>query len=88
MVEPKRTLSLRIQFRPILTRHFQQRVGADDIGLYEISRTVDGTINMALRREMHNNVGLVLTKDSLYRVPITDIDFLKLVAVAISNIDE
>ena len=45
---------------PVATRLFQQAEGANDIGLDEFSRAVDGAIDMAFGSEIDNRSRLML----------------------------
>src|SRR5439155_8437943 len=58
MVKAEGSAALQRQAAPIIERGFEQHIGALDIGLDERTRTVDRTVDMRLRREMHYRVGL------------------------------
>src|SRR6056300_2007225 len=45
---------------PIFSYLLKKSVCTDNIGLNKVIRSVNGTIHMALSREMHNNIGVVL----------------------------
>ncbi|MNF83659.1 hypothetical protein D3C84_659840 [compost metagenome] len=43
---------------PVGASGFQQAVGADDIGLNEVRRPIDGAVDMGLSRQVHDGVWL------------------------------
>ena len=44
-------------------RGLEQDIGADDIGVDEFGRTVDRSVDMAFRRQMHDRVGIETRKN-------------------------
>ena len=44
-------------------RGLEQHIGADDIGVDEIGRTVDRSVDVAFRRQMHDRVGIEARKN-------------------------
>ena len=59
MVEAEALLGGFVQVVPVLACRFQQGVGADDVGFHEGGGAVDGTVYVALCRQMHDGIGLV-----------------------------
>ena len=43
-------------------RGFQQHIGADHVGVDEIGRAIDRAVDMALRRQMHDGIGIEASK--------------------------
>ncbi|MDR8799267.1 hypothetical protein FEP84_05680 [Burkholderia multivorans] len=66
-----------VQAVPVLAGSFQQREGADHIGLHEIGRPVNRAIDMAFRREVQHRARLVLGKERVERSAVADIDTRK-----------
>ncbi|MOA33947.1 hypothetical protein D3C78_1552870 [compost metagenome] len=58
VVEAKRAFLRLGQGLPIGSSGFQQAVGADDIGLDEVRRAINGAVYMGLGRQMHDGVRL------------------------------
>ena len=58
---------------PITTHRFQQVERADDIRLDEISRTVNGTIDMALGRKIDHRARPVHRQQIAHQLPVADI---------------
>ena len=69
-----------IQAVPVGTGHFQQRIGADDIGLNKVRGTVDRTIHMRLSRQVHDHIGSMPAKNSRDPGMIADIHLHEAVA--------
>ena len=80
MVESETVSARLVEPVPVRPRHFQQRVGADDVGLDERCRTVDGAIHVAFRRQVHHCVRTVRFEDSRQRLPLDNVDLLEVVA--------
>ena len=70
---------------PIGARGFQHVVGAGDVGLDEIARPVDRTVDMAFGGQVHHRIGLMLGKNPVQRGAVTDIDMLEGVKRAARN---
>ena len=59
---------------------------ADDVGLHERRRPVDGAVDVALGREVHDAVGPVLREEARDLGRVADVDGLEPVAVACSRV--
>ena len=59
--------------------------GADDVGLQEDGGVFDGAVHMALRREVHNDIGVLLLKKRVHGLPVADIRLHKAEAGIIHN---
>ena len=68
--------------RPIVSRHLQQGEGADHVGLDELGRAGDRTVDMALGRQVHDPVRPELRDRLLHRGAITDIRLEEGISVA------
>ena len=77
MVETKSGGALRREAPPMGERGLEQHTSPLDIGLDEISRTVDRSVDMGFRREVQNGVGVELAQQRVYRLPIADIGLAK-----------
>ena len=62
---------------PVLPGGLQHVEGAGDVRLDEDARAVDGPVDVAFGREMHDGVGRVTVEDSLYRSGIADVRLLE-----------
>ena len=80
MVKPKTRFFKLRQARPIFFGGLEQRVGPHNIGLNELSRTIDGAIDVALCGKVHHTIWRVLGKESRYLTRIADVDFFEMVA--------
>ncbi|MNP12715.1 hypothetical protein D3C76_1049640 [compost metagenome] len=80
MVEAERCLVLGIQSQPIGAGAFQQAVGADDVGLDEFSRAIDGAIDMGFGGQVHDRMGLEARQCGTDRLAFGDIGLEELVA--------
>ena len=69
-----------VEVAPIFARGFQQDAGADDIGLDEGGGAVDGAVDMALGRQMHDRIGAVPLEDAAERAGVADIGLLEGIA--------
>ena len=78
MMKAKRRLTRRWQILPIGAGDLQKPESADDIGFDESRGAVDGTVDMALRREMHDDIGPERRKKRLHRRRITNIQARKM----------
>ena len=65
---------------PVVAGRLEQGVGADDVGLDELGRAVDGTVDMALGGQVHDAVGLVLGEQAADFGGIADVDLFEAVA--------
>ena len=54
-------------------RGFEQGEGADHVGADERRRTVDGTIDVAFRRQVHDCVGAVFGEDGAHGVRVGNV---------------
>lgn len=61
----------------ILPASIREDRGADDIGLQENLRIQDGTIHMGLGSKVHHHIRMLLFKESIHRIPVTDIHLHK-----------
>ena len=77
-----------VKRHPIVTRSFQQGVGADDIGLDEFRWTGDRAIYMRLCGQMHDGVRLVLMQNPIYLVTVTNINALEHVPRVLADIGQ
>ena len=60
MVEAERRLIRVRQVTPVVQNLVQHSEGADQIGLDERPRTIDGAVHVALRRKVGHDLGLEL----------------------------
>ena len=60
---------------------FKDIVRADDVGLQEVGRPVDGAVDVAFGRQVHHGVGLVPLEHARHRGSVADVDTLERVAV-------
>ena len=82
VLEAEARARVRVERAPIGERGLEQRVGAADIGLDEGRGTVDRAVDVALRREMQDGVGLRLGEDRVERRPVADVHPVMAMAVA------
>ena len=80
MQEAEGSLGIGIERAPVGARGLQQREGADDIGLDELGRAVDGAVHMALGGEMHDRARTVGSEQAVDRLAIADIGLREHVA--------
>lgn len=73
------------QAAPVFTGRFQQRVGADDVGLDKVRRAVDGAVYVAFSSQMHNDIWLCVRQYAVHLLGIGDVRLLKLVARAVRH---
>ena len=71
--ETKRRLRLGFEPRPVRARRFEQREGADDVGLHEVARARDRPVDVALGREVHHGVGPELGEEPVHRGAVADV---------------
>ena len=64
---------LMITFDPILAAGVHEHRRADNVRFKENARIFDGTIYMTLRGEVDHNIGFLLLKELVHRLPIADI---------------
>ena len=57
MMEAERLPARGRQFTPVVQGFLKQDEGADDVCLDESGRTIDGTIDVAFRRQMDHHLG-------------------------------
>ena len=76
-METESRLAYLVQTVPVGASRFQQHIGADDVGFDEVSRTGDGTINMALGGQVHHGVRLMLGKHPIQFGAVADIHLFK-----------
>ena len=50
-----------------------QHRGADDVGLQEDARVLDAAIHMTLRREVYDDVGVLLLEQPVHALPVADV---------------
>src|SRR5882672_10314166 len=73
MQEPEVLASRRrLLFQP-RARFLEQREGAEDIGLNELSGPVNGTIDVALRGEVNDGAWRVSFEEAPHQFPVADI---------------
>ena len=80
VVETERAFCRLCQLLPIGARGFQQAVGAHDIGLDKIRRTVNGTVDMGLGRQVHDRIGFEACEHGADGGLVDDIGLDKLIA--------
>ena len=68
------------QLLPIGSRGFQQAIGADNVGLDKIRRTVNGTVDMGLGRQVHDRIGLEACEQGADGGLVDDIGLDELIA--------
>ena len=76
------------QRRPEGTRFFQQTKGAHHIGLYKLAGAMDRTIHMALRRKVHNGLGLMLLEQCGNDGSVANIGLGKRMSFVVGNAGE
>ncbi|MCY1360756.1 hypothetical protein D9M69_473990 [compost metagenome] len=86
VMEAERCLLLFRQRSPILPSSLQQGIGADDIGLYEGGRTIDGAIDMRLCSQVHHYVRLIAIEDAVKLSAITNIYLFKTIPITCRNL--
>src|SRR5690606_1479883 len=67
------------------TRGLEQGVGAIDIGVDELGRSVDRAVDMTFCSEVHHSIGRVFSEDAVDRGAVADIGFDEGVAVRARN---
>lgn len=70
---------------PIVSRGFQQGIGADNVGFHEGGRAIDGAIHMAFCSQMHHRIRLMLRKHGVQSGSIANIHLLKSITGAIAD---
>ena len=63
----------------------QQRVRAHDVCLDELARSVDRTVHMTFRGEVHHVRRLEFRKHAVELVPVADVDLLELESVRLRD---
>src|SRR3569623_2291128 len=82
MMKAKGGLAFAGEAYPIGARRFEETISADDVGLNELGRPVDGTVHMGFRRKMHDRDRLIMRKQSYDRRAIADINPLEVITRA------
>ena len=59
----------------VLPTGVHEHACAYDIGLKKNGRILDASVHMAFRREIDHDVGLLLLKETVDALPITDVQF-------------
>ncbi len=77
VVETEGRLAYLVQTVPVGASGLQQHVGADNIGLDEVGRACDGAIDVALGRQVHHGIRLMLGKHPIQFGAVADIHLLK-----------
>jgi hypothetical protein len=80
VMEAEAGLALAFQAVPVVPGGFEQGVGADDVGLDEFGRAVDGAVDVALGGQVHDAVRLVLAEQAADLGGVADVDLLEGVA--------
>ena len=70
---------------PVFARSLQHVEGPSDIGLDEISRTVDRPVDMRLRSQVHNDVGLMDGKNFVQCSLVANISLLERIQRAVCH---
>ena len=73
MQEAEAVLRIAIEPAPVVARGFEQRQGADDIGLHERSRAVDRAIHVRLGREIHDRIRAMFEQQLRHQRSVADI---------------
>ncbi len=61
------------QLAPVIPYTFEQVEGADDVGLDEVARPVDGAIDMALGGEVDDGTGLSICQQFADELTVSDV---------------
>ncbi len=77
MVEAEAGLLPVAETIPVMARRLQQGVGADDVGLDELGRAVDGAVDVALGGQVHDAVRPVLGEQAADLGGVADVHFFK-----------
>ena len=72
-MKAKGRAALGLQAQPVFAAGFQQAVGADDVGLDEFARPVDGAVNVRLGGQVHDNIRLKVVQQRAHGRLIADI---------------
>ena len=72
-MEPETLGLFCVQASPVGERRLEHREGADDVRLDEGCGTVDRTIHMALRREMHDGVRFEVGERAVDGLAVADV---------------
>jgi len=80
MVEAERLVTGLVQLRPVGAGGFQQCIGADDVGLDECRRAVDGAVDVGLGGQVHDGIRLEAAQRLAYRSLITDVGLQEAIA--------
>jgi hypothetical protein len=73
------------QAAPVAETLLQQHKGAHHVGLHELPRTINGAINMAFCRKMHDHIRLEPLDDGPHPSPIRNVAAGKGVAGAVGG---
>lgn len=68
-----------------MASRFQQRIGANNVGLDKGCRAVNGAIDVALRCQVHHGVRFKRGEHTIQRRALANVDQLKRVAVAVGD---
>ncbi|MOA17289.1 hypothetical protein D3C78_1375430 [compost metagenome] len=85
MVEAEVFPGLRGESAPVAAGRFEQGVGPDYVGLDELGRSVDGTIDMRLGSQVHQCIRTKFGKYSLQRSGIADVGLVKAIALRVAD---
>lgn len=66
-------LGLPFQLVPVRATGFEQRVGADDVGVDEVRGPFDGAVHVGFRRQVHDTSRAVFTEDPIQLPTVSDI---------------
>lgn len=68
-----------------MARRFQHRVSADHVGFDKRRRAIDGTIDVAFRRQVHHYIRLILGEYPIQPGAIADVDLLEGITIAVGH---
>ena len=71
-----------------MPRGFKQGVGAKDVGVKEITRAIDRSIDMRLGGEVHDGIWLKVGESGSHGLRLTDVGFKELVVRVVHNLIE
>ncbi|MOA17904.1 hypothetical protein D3C78_1381820 [compost metagenome] len=81
-MEAEGVLKHGIEAQPVAACRFQQGVGADDIGLDEGCRAVDGAVDVGFGGQVHHGIRSMLAEHPFDFGAVADVDLLERVARA------
>lgn len=88
MMEAEGLLPRRVETFVVSQGLLQKSVGSDDVGLNEVSRAVNGSIDMGLGSEMHDEIGLMLCQQTADGLTVSDIGLFELMARMLTTLRE